>query len=270
MTQKFSEELEDVPQEEPQHAVKPAVAARDLYPQWTGRSSKVRVAFGRQILRDHQWVSGGSANSGPTECIDCLKSNRHTTEHQFHAKAAKLPREQWYRKKTKRNPAGTLISWTGPEGETMQSHESDGLLSGSRREREHNEQQRLVDLIRGILPEDRCRLCRTAIPYDEAASSYEPHCPSCSSPNGLAELSALTYEDVLEQWEGVLPHERALDIERAQIRDELKSMGVVIGQTNTTLVEGLEKAIKSGNQELIAGLAAAITALAAKNGNGAK
>jgi hypothetical protein len=246
------EELEEIPVEEsPQPQPSPE---RKKWPDWGGRSSKVHLHVGRTLLRDFVLLDSTS------ECIDCARSGRHTTQHQFHVKASRLPRNKWYR----HPKSGRMIRFAGPEAEHLSLLEDDGMLAGTAAAFRHDEEQRNVDLTRGISAESRCRTCRTVFDLDENGQLPRT-CPSCGARNGLLELAQLNLADLEEIFRGTLPHEKALDIEKSQIRDEQKQ----IRESNKELVSGMTEAIVSGNQELLKTLIAALKGRESKSDTGA-
>jgi hypothetical protein len=235
------EDLEEIPVEEsaqPRSSPEP-----NKWPDWGGRSSKIHVHPRRTILRDFVLLDSES------ECIDCARSGRHTTQHQFHARASRLPRNKWHR----HPKTGRMIRFAGPEAEHLSLLEDDGLLANTAAARRHDEEQRNVDLTRGIQPESRCRTCRTVFELDEQFQ-LPSTCPECGARNGLLELGQLTRADLEEIFRGTLPHEKSLDIEKAAIRDETRQ----IKEANRDLISGMTDAIVSGNQELLKALIAAL------------
>jgi hypothetical protein len=157
----------------------PAGARREKRPEGTGRSSKIHLAAGRPLLRDHQWIDS------TTPCIDCTKHGRVDATHQFHARAERLPDGK---------------TWIGPEGAHVMGLIADGFVHGYPQVREHDEAQRLIDLMRGIEPEPVCRNCRKSIPRDEAGD-LATTCAECGIRNGLPELAARSLTDMQEMWE---------------------------------------------------------------------
>jgi hypothetical protein len=188
--------VDDYYEPEPTPPVMPA--PRESWPGWSGRSSKIALSHW-PVLRDHTWLAEGSP------CVDCAKRGKEDRSHQFHARAA-------------RRPDGV---WVGPEGSHVMALLADGHLRGTPQVAERDERQHQVDLIRGITPEPTCRNCRQTIPRrpDGALAAI---CTECQVANGLPELSAPTLEQLQAMWSRVLPAEKALELERGAVRDEVK------------------------------------------------
>ncbi|MFI5284482.1 MAG: hypothetical protein ACHQ0J_15360 [Candidatus Dormibacterales bacterium] len=249
---KPEEELEDLVGDA--DVPRPVITERTKWPEWNGRSSKVHLHPGRTINRDFALLNSES------ECIDCLKRDVHTTTHQFHARATRLPRNAWFRHPR----TGKMQRYAGPEGEHVSLLEDDGMLANSAAARRHDQTQRDVDQLRGIAPEGKCRTCKLIFAENERGG-WPDVCPECGARNGLSELGQLSTADLEEIFRGTLPHEAALDIEKSQIRDEQKQ----IRENNRELVEGMTSAVREGNEALIKALIAALRGRESEPGTGA-
>ncbi len=182
--------------------------------QWSGRASKIALAPGANVLRDFEWVTAGS------ECIDCLKRGKHDRTHAFHARASKV--DGIYR---------------GPEGPHIEDLRRQGFLRNTPEAARRLQEQERIAAIRGTERDTICRQCSAEIERDRKGLPLA-ECPNHHR-NGLEELKPRSLAEMKRLWANSLPHEKALEIEKAQLRDEIKGLKEAMSEGLSPLVEAL-------------------------------
>jgi len=193
---------------------------------WNGRTSKISLAVGALLNRDGRLISAGSG------CIDCLARGKTDHTHQFHLRASK-------------NADGT---WSGPEAEHRLVLKSIGALRGTPEAERRLEQEAELAYIRGVEPASKCRNCGAAIPRGETGQ-LAASCDECGARNGLPELKTLTLPQLKKLWGSAAKHEVAMELEKGQIRDEVR-------QLKDALSEGVVLPLAELIKELVGDVAA--------------
>jgi hypothetical protein len=198
-----------------------------IEPAWNGRTSKASLAVGALLNRDGHLVTAGSA------CVDCLARGKTDHTHQFHLRASK-------------NADGT---WCGPEAEHRLVLKSIGALRGTPEAERRLEQEAELAYIRGVEPASKCRNCGATIPRGEGGQ-LAASCDQCSARNGLPELKTLSLPQLKKLWGSAAKHEVAVELEKGQIRDEVR-------QLSEALSSGVVVPLKELIRELVGDAAAA-------------
>ena len=197
----------------------PEEQAEPHEPTWNGRSSKISLAVGALLNRDGHLISAGST------CIDC--NGKEDRTHQFHIRASK-------------NGDGV---WTGPEAAHYHQLKSLGMLRSTVEAERRLEAEGELAYIRGVEPSSKCRNCGAPIPRSPEGQ-LAGSCEMCHARNGLPELKSLTLAELKKLWGNAAFHEKAVLLEKGQIRDE-------VAQLRSALEDGVVVPLRDMIRELL-------------------